>query len=133
MVRIIDTSVAIKWFVLEPGRDRALAVLAEILASPSHFAVPEIFYFELAHVFHRCLPDPSEEQLALLARVVTLGIQRFSMTPALLSEIQLVQRLGLSGYDAAFVALAKLLQGRWITCDRRAHAKVARLELSEVL
>jgi uncharacterized protein (DUF2249 family) len=53
MVRIIDASVAIKWFLFEPGRERALEVLAEILTSPSHFAVAELFYFEPAQVFHR--------------------------------------------------------------------------------
>jgi predicted nucleic acid-binding protein len=55
------------------------------------------------------------------------------MTPELLSEIRSVQRLGLSGYDGAYVALAKLLKGRWLTFDKKAHTQVAHLQLSEIL
>jgi len=133
MVRVIDASVAIKWFVREEGHERALALLEEILRSPGSFAVPELFYFELAHVFHRALPEPSDAQVSLLERVTTFGIQRFALTPPLLSEIRTLQQGHLSGYDAAYVGLAKLLRGKWITCDKKAHAAVAELRLSELL
>ena len=46
---------------------------------------------------------------------------------------QMRSTLLLSGYDAAYVALAHLLKGLWITCDRKAHARVAGLGLSELL
>jgi predicted nucleic acid-binding protein len=43
---IIDSSVAVKWFVsdAEPRRRQALAVLEEACAEPNRFAVPELFY-----------------------------------------------------------------------------------------
>ncbi len=133
MVRVIDTSVAIKWFVLERGSNKALQLLSDLLNAPSDFAVPELFYFELVHVFNRVIPEPEEVQLGLLAKVSILGIQRFTMTPSLISEIRGFQQLGLSGYDAAYVGLAKLLEGKWVTCDKKAHALVAHLKLSEIL
>ena len=133
MVQIVDASVAIKWFVEEKGRDVALKVLQRLLENPKAFAVPEIFYFELVHVFHRLVPHPASDQLDLLATLITLGIHRFSMTPEFLSEIRSIQKLGLSGYDGAYVALAKLLQGRWLTFDEQAHRCIAHLQLSEVL
>ena len=56
-VRIIDTSVAISSGSFsnrgETGRWR---FWPRLWASPSHFAVPEIFYFELAHVFYQVPP-----------------------------------------------------------------------------
>jgi predicted nucleic acid-binding protein len=133
MVRIVDASVAIKWFVEEPGRDRALELLAEILSKPGNFAVPELFFFELVHVFHRTLPNPSETQLTLLERVLVLGIPRFGMTPDLFRATRTMQALGLSGYDAAYVGLARLLGGRWVTFDRKAHSLAEPLTLSELL
>jgi predicted nucleic acid-binding protein len=132
MVRVIDASLAIKWFVLEDGRETALEVLRDILAAPGSFAVPEIFFFELAHVFFRAIARPSETQLRLMSGLTTLGIQRFSMTPDLLAEIDRFRKLGLSGSDAAYVGLARLLGGRWITFDRKAHETVAHLGLSEL-
>ncbi len=133
MVRIIDASVALKWFLLEEGRDRALVLLEELLTTPADFAVPELFYCELAHVFHRSIPDPSPVQIELLQQVLVLGIQRFAMTPPMLNEMRGLQRLGLSGYDAAYVALAKLLEGQWVTFDRRAHERIAHLGFSLAL
>jgi predicted nucleic acid-binding protein len=133
MVRVIDASVALKWFLLEEGRDRALTLLEELLAAPDAFAVPELFYFELAHVLHRAVPDPTPLQSELLQQVLVLGIQRFAMTPALLNEMRGLQREGLSGYDAAYVGLAKILEGRWVTFDRKAHERIAPLGLSQAL
>jgi predicted nucleic acid-binding protein len=122
-----------KWFVVESGRESALEVLGQVLSKPRDFAVPELFYFELAHVFHRAIPAPSETQVRLFEQVLALGIARFSMTSALLREIRKLQLLGLSGYDAAYVGLAALLGGRWLTFDRKAHALVDHLNLSHLL
>jgi predicted nucleic acid-binding protein len=133
MVRIIDASVAIKWFVDEAGRERALEVLKDVLHNPRSFAVPELFFFELAHVFYRLHPNPSQVQVQLLSDVTVLGVHRFAMTPELLKETRYYQKAGLSGYDAAYVALAKLLKGKWLTFDAIAHKKVARTKLSELL
>ena len=133
MVRVVDASVGIKWFLVEEGQDRALKVLQEILAKPGDFAVPELFFFELAHVFHRTVPGATAEQLALLEQILLLGVPRFGMTPELFRETRKVQELGLSGYDAAYVGLATLLSARWLTFDRKAHALVEHLGVSELL
>jgi len=44
MVRVIDALVAIKWFVEEPGSNRAFDILKEVLEKPERFAVPELFF-----------------------------------------------------------------------------------------
>lgn len=133
MVNVIDASIAIKWFVEEPGQEPALELLQEVLRKPRTFAVPEIFYFELVHVFHQVVEAPSLIQEELLRQLICLGLQRFAMTPDLLAETRRMQARGLSGYDGAYVALAKLVKGVWITADRKAHQKVAALGVSRLL
>jgi len=133
MLLILDASVAIKWFVTEDGCDKAMEILEDLLRNPSNFAVPELFYFELANIFNRLIINPSSGQIELANLVCTFGINRFYMTPELFREIKEFQKLGLSGYDGAYVALAKLLKGTWITFDAKAHAKIAHLKLSQVL
>ena len=133
MVRVIDASVALKWFVDEPGTNQALTILQEVIDTPSSFAVPELFYFELVHVFHRLVPRPSDVQRTLLEQVCLFGLERFSMTPELLRETHLLQRVGLSGYDAAYAGLAKLLKGKWVTFDSKAHRLLASQHLSLLL
>jgi len=133
MVRIIDASVAIKWFIKEEGAEKAFAILEQVLEKLTLFAVPELFYFELVYVFNRLIPSPSKVQFQLLSQVVQLGVHRFSMNAELLSEIEAFQRLGLSGYDSSYISLTKLLNGKWITCDEKTHNVVSHLKLSEVL
>ena len=133
MVEVIDASVAIKWFIEEKGRPAALGILAKVLATPESFCVPELFFFELANIFNRLLPHASAEQVALFEKIFELGIPRFSMTTALFRELQYFQSIGLSGYDAAYVALAKDMNGKWITFDAKAHKKIARFNLSRLL
>lgn len=133
MVRVIDCSVAIKWFIPEKGRERALAVLRELLDAPEDFAVPELFYFELVHVLSNTLREVHSEHHQLFDQLLLLGVPRFSMTPDLLSETLVFRKLGLSGYDSAYVALAKLTKGKWVTFDRKAHQRIQNLHLSELL
>lgn len=133
MVRVIDASVAIKWFVIEPGREAALDVLRQVLAKPRAFAVPELFYFEIANVVHRLIPKPSRLQRSLLHQLMTIGLQRYAMTPAWFDAIREIQSRGLSGYDAAYVALAQQLGGTWLTFDHTAHRTIAHLKCSEAL
>jgi predicted nucleic acid-binding protein len=133
MVRVIDTSVAIKWFVEEKGSEIALRILTDALERPEGFAVPELFFFELAHVFNRLFPSPTQEQCALLESVMDFGIARFNMTGELLRGVRRFQKLGLSGYDAAYVALADQLDGQWITFDSRAHQMIRKTRRSVLL
>ncbi|MBI2339413.1 MAG: type II toxin-antitoxin system VapC family toxin [Deltaproteobacteria bacterium] len=133
MVPIIDASVAIKWFVEEKGRESALEILQNILESPQTHAVPELFYFELANAFNRLVPVPNEGQLKLMDQVLVLALRRFSMTGELFDLTRKYQRMGLSGYDASYVALAKMLKGIWLTFDETAHRKIAPLKISRLL
>lgn len=130
---IIDASVALKWFVKEEDSEKALSLLHSIFSAPENYAVPELFFFEITHVLKKLIKNPSGEQLKLINSIINLGWARFSMTENYYSEITKFQEVGLSGYDASYVALAKILKGRWITCDLKAHRLIARFNLSRVL
>lgn len=133
MVQVIDTSVAVKWFVEEPGRPAALEVLDQLFGRPQEFVVPELFYFELVHIFNMAFPEPSFTDLSLLDTLFKMGIVRLSMTEELSQGIRHFQKMGLSGYDAAYVAVARMVKGTWVTFDRKAHKRVASLKLSRLL
>ena len=60
-------------------------------------------------------------------------MNRFSMSTEMCSGIGYFQSLGLSGYDAAYVTLAKEVKGIWLTFDGKAHKKIASLKLSRCL
>jgi predicted nucleic acid-binding protein len=132
MVEVVDASVAIKWFVDESGRQQALEVLHHVLSKPDKFFVPELFYFELAHVLRKVVTIGPREQ-HLFEKLLALPLGRMPMNQNIFLAAQKFQDLGLSGYDAAYVAVAQIVGGCWLTFDEKAHAKVAHLGLSKCL
>lgn len=133
MAEIIDASVAIKWFVEEDGREKSLEILSRVIDKPENFCVPELFYFELAHVLNRVLGQLSDSQKHLYESILHLGMHRFPMSPELHLSICEFQAMGLSGYDAAYVAVAKQVSGTWLTFDAKAHKIIQSLGLSQII
>jgi predicted nucleic acid-binding protein len=130
---VVDASVALRWFLIEERHPHADAVLERITAEPESFAVPELFGFEVLSVLTRVHPEPSVALHDGVLPVLSAGILRYPMTPALADRaVKLVPR-GLSGYDACYAALAAELDGTWLTFDHRAHGLIADTGLSENL
>ena len=132
MVEIIDASIGIKWFIEEEGQQTAFEILEKAIEKPNSFAVPELFYFELAHVLNRVLGKLNNSQKRLYEKTIHLGIQRIPMSPELHKSICEFQAMGLSGYDAAYVAVAKNMSGTWLTFDAKAHKRIQHLKLSRI-
>ena len=133
MVKVIDASVAVKWFIQEEGSDRALTLLDDFLSNPNNFAVPELFFFELSNILFILSSGRSEQYRELLNLVSQQPIYRSQFTPELQSATEFFQKKGLAGYDASYAGLAKLLDGIWVTADKKAHNKIKNLEVSKLL
>jgi predicted nucleic acid-binding protein len=126
VLTIIDTSVAVKWFVAdnEPKRTEALSVLESICEEPNRFAVPELFFNEMLAVFCRLLSQPSEIKEYMHA-LEQLGWERIGNGSQLLDKAaELATEFHLSGYDAIFAASASLVAGVWLTVDEVAVKKL---------
>jgi predicted nucleic acid-binding protein len=133
-LRIIDASVAIKWFVVEEAKhNEAMALLDEIQSSPFHFAVPELFYNEMLAVLCRLLDDSAQVN-SYLYILEQLGFYRLGNGNELLTTAaQLAVKYQLSGYDAIYAASAKTINATWVTADQRAHKRIAALKISALL
>ncbi len=133
MIQILDVSVAFKWFVEEEARETALALLDRVRDAPKDFAVPELFFNEMLAVFCRVADDPKEIQ-GYMGILQDLGLARLGNGREVLSEaIHFSKQYHLTGYDAVYVASAKLVGGVWITADEAAHRKIKPLRLSQLL
>jgi len=55
---VVDASVAIKWFLIEPETPEAVHVVDRILRSTEVFVVPELFYYEVFAVVARKHQSP---------------------------------------------------------------------------
>ncbi len=119
MSGVVDASVAVKWFLDEPESEAAIRVVGACLDGDPHF-VPELFYYEVVAVLarrHPRFPAWCDEGMRWLTE---LPLRRFALTPEQTPRLAEFVRAGLTGYDAAYAALAADLDVPWLTFDRRA-------------
>jgi predicted nucleic acid-binding protein len=135
MLRILDASVAIKWFVPhEAGAAEAATILDQVRAAPGEFAVPELFFNEMLAVLVRLLGTDAEAVKLSLETLQGLGFERIGNGGELLARAaELAFEYGLSGYDAVYAACAQLTGACWLTADLRAHRKVEALKISRAV
>jgi predicted nucleic acid-binding protein len=90
----------------------------------------ELFSFEVFSVLNRLHPQP---RLVFEKGVIPLlqgGLLRMPMTEPLAALAQRFIRLGLTGYDACYAALARDLSGLWLTYDQQAHRAIKKEKVS---
>lgn len=130
MIWVIDASVAVRWFIEEEAHPHADEVLEKIVDEPERFAVPEFFSFEVFAVLQRIHPKGLEAFRKGIIPVLQGGVFRQPMTEDLATKANRFVKLGLSGYDACYAALAKDLKGRWLTFDEKAHIIIKKEKVS---
>ena len=121
---VIDASVALRWVLEEEAYDRAESVLRRVLELPEFFAVPELFGFEVLSVLSRLHPEPYKAFSTAITPVLQSRLLRYPLTEAIVDRSKRFILQGLTGYDAAYAALAEELEGCWITFDVKAAEKV---------
>ena len=127
---IIDASVALRWFIENEYHDNAESILDRLISSPELFAVPELFAFEVLSVLLRVHPDPLNTYLSGVIPLLQGGLLRYPMTENIARRAHILSSLGLTGYDAAYAALADELDGLWLTFDTRAHFNLQTKQMS---
>ena len=127
---VIDASVAFRWFISGSEHPNADAVLQEIITHPGIFAIPELFAYEVLSVLYKHHPMARTVYAKDIDRLMRSGILRYPMTENISARADRFIRMGLTGYDAVYVALAEELDGTWLTFDSRAHARIENENLS---
>lgn len=121
---MIDASVAFKWLVPDSAEEdvpAAKALLLDHMEGRAKIAIPHLLYYEVGSIllFGRSRP-PIEEAVEALTDLFSIPLE--VVPPVLVgahAALQLASRLGLSYYDASYVALAEALDCSLITADRR--------------
>jgi predicted nucleic acid-binding protein len=119
MIWIVDASVVMKWFLKEEHNARADAVLKRWIHQP------ELFCFEVFSVLCRVHPRGRAVFVEGVLPLIQGGVLRQPMTEQLAGDAARFVKIGLTGYDACYAALARQLQGLWLTFDAQAHRLIA--------
>jgi predicted nucleic acid-binding protein len=133
MIWIIDASVAIRWMLEDESHPNAERILNMVVETPEFFAVPELFGFEVYSVLQRIHPQGITAFTQGIVPILQSGIFRQPMTKELALKADRYVRSGLTGYDACYAALAKDLNGIWLTFDKKAHNHIRKYNISYLL
>lgn len=118
---VVDASVGIKLFLVEPLSDRADVLFSHLIATqPARFYVPDLFFIECTNILwkytrrHGYSPEAALQDVADLTR---LPLQTVSTADLAETALALAVAHEISAYDAAYVTLAQRLSLPLVTAD----------------
>ena len=119
---VVDSSVAIKWFVVEPYSADARRILEDYQAGLVSFSAPDLIYAEVGNIVWKKQTmqglDPADAREILESlRSIT-----FRITPAsdLLEEAyRIAVKYQRTVYDSLYLALSLREQSQFVTADER--------------
>ena len=117
---LLDTSVAVKWFVTEEDSERAADLQQAHLRDDLQLHAPDILLMEMANALRYSGRLSEERILEDLETFSALGVEIISFSIDLLnSAVSLSLEHDLAVYDAYFLALAQAMEIPLITADRK--------------
>lgn len=119
---VIDSSIAIKWFVVEPYSDEARKILDQYKAGDLNLLGPDLINAEVGNIVwkkHR-LQDLSAEDAQEVLNTFRTVTFHFTPGAELLDEAcRLAIAHARTVYDMMYVALSKREKCRFVTADER--------------
>lgn len=121
---VIDASVALKWFVIEPDTDKALQ-LRDQLETQYNPIVPSLFYYEISNLlrYKKEFGINDVQQVLDALDKFQFKFEEFRGEFAKKS-INIAYMYGITVYDASYVALSDLANTVLITADEKMCKKV---------
>jgi predicted nucleic acid-binding protein len=118
---VVDASVGIKLFLVEPLSDRSDALFAHLADDPpSQFYVPDLFFIECTNILWKYVrrfgypADVARQDVADLTRLPLQVVPTATLAEA---ALELAVQHGSTAYDSAYVALAQRLSLPLVTAD----------------
>ena len=117
---VLDSSVAVKWFVPEVDTDKAICLRDDFRNGLHEFLAPDVFPIEVAHSLTRAERQrritPAVGAQALLDLLRTLP-RLFDSVPLLPRAYAISSQVKIGVYDCLYVALAEREGCPFITAD----------------
>jgi len=116
---ILDASAAVAILRHEPKGPVVALEIERALRSGHEIVVPAHFWLEVANAYRSSTPLFARDTVEAIHRLETYRISTMETDRGqLLLAIEIAEREGLTPYDAAYIALARVVEGRILTLDR---------------
>ncbi len=123
-ILVLDASVAVKWFNVEPFRDKALIIRNKYVNGDVDLIAPSLLFYEVANALRYNPRFGIEEVKSALTALEDLGIITYDFRGDLRDKsIEIAYRFGVTIYDASYIALAVLQNATLYTADKEVVAK----------
>ena len=120
---VIDASVAIAIALREPRADSAIRTIRGWSESRRERVVPNLFWYELVNGLGRRHGFSGQQLLDAIYQTERFGLRTINPDRGtLMLVVDRVERLGLSAYDALYLATAESLKADLATFDRQLAA-----------
>jgi predicted nucleic acid-binding protein len=122
--KVIDASVAMKWFVEEEGSDRALRLRGGHLDGSAILIAPDLMVHEVANALRYRPGFKHDDASSVIADIYKLQIDLFPPSRELVTRwLELAYKYDLTVYDACYLGLGELLGIEVVTADKAFHQK----------
>ncbi|MGH2408237.1 MAG: type II toxin-antitoxin system VapC family toxin [Candidatus Limnocylindrales bacterium] len=117
---VLDASAAVAIARGEPTADRIRSIIHDHVAADGEIVVPDHFWLEVINVLVRRYHRNADGVIHAIRELDELDlVTREIDRPLLLLALQSMLSAELTGYDAAYLALAEIVDGRLLTLDDR--------------
>lgn len=121
---VIDTSVAVKWFIKERGSQKAVKLLEDYKDKLIRIMAPEIISLELANALYFAARFKGKILKEALGSFYRLNLSLIPLSEPFLQESSIyMQKFNIGIYDALFITLAEKEKIPLITADKKHHRK----------
>jgi predicted nucleic acid-binding protein len=129
MFLVLDTSVILKWYKEEEYTEIAVKLKRDLVEGLNNVIVPDLILYEMANVLR--FTEGFNEDLIKKSLESFIDLEVDIVIPTM-EIIELAVKLSydykIAVYDAVFIALAKLVNGIFITADKKLYEKVKELK-----
>ena len=135
-VFIIDASVAVKWYVSEELRDKALRLREDFLSEIVDLEAPGLILYEVGNAIRHHPGATMRECASAVRELRNLGIAIRDLDDVAVGvAAKLAFEEKLTFYDAAYLSLAKTTEATLITADKELYNQLSneRKALSQLL
>lgn len=119
-MRVLDASIAVKWFKPDEKSEAADLLLVEHVAGNEIVFAPILLLYEFANALHYSKKLPSEGIIVAIENLLNAHLMFVNPDSMLLSStLMLAKTAHISVYDASYIALAQQLQRPLFTADAK--------------
>ena len=119
---VVDASVAIKKFIIEPLTPKVDQLFDHLNDPNSRLYIPDLLYIECTNIVWKYIRAGLYDSAEAQANLADLKFLRFTSTPTvdlMMEAIAISVAHGISAYDACYVALSRQNNVPLLTQDQR--------------